>query len=625
MIKNLRTVSNQVMIRILLVLIIISFIFTGIGSYFIRYSKEYVAIINGQEISPIQLEQAVKNVSDNLKKQLGDKFVMLVRDEDYIKNLRNQILNQLIDNVLLDQYAKKIGFIINDKQVQKFIWAIPMFQKNNNFNNTKYLRIIDSMGLTPDKYAHLIRQQLVRQTLIKSYTDTDFTLPTEIKDIAAIIMQKRDIHVAKINSNLFEKEQKVTNEDVQNYYEQNKYNFITPEAVKVSYIKIDITMVQDKVTVSDDEIKSYYRHHQSNYIQPERKKYSLIEVKTVEDARNIINELNNGANFAKIAAEKSIEIISRKNNGNLGWLEISETPDEIITAKLMKKGQISKIIKSKNHYFIFLLNNIKPAQTKPLTKVYTEIKIKIKKQKIRDAFSALQQKVQESARMHGNSLAVAASSIGVKAVETNWFIHNHIPDALNFTPVKKAIFKDTILFKNNSHISNFDIINVEDDRAFIICISGYKPKTIKEITKVKDQIIKIIKHQKAIQKAYNEGNKILTILQTGKDYKVIEKEKGIKFSEMQTVTRNSKDHQLTDAIFSLPHPQKNKPVYGLMKDIKDNIVLMQLDKVQDQHLVDKQIKDLSYQILKNKSSIIFDSLINNLRANAVIKLNPAIC
>ena len=61
MMDNLRAASNHVVLKIILGLIILSFVLTGVGNYLIGGNSDYAAKVKGQEISRAQLEQAFNN------------------------------------------------------------------------------------------------------------------------------------------------------------------------------------------------------------------------------------------------------------------------------------------------------------------------------------------------------------------------------------------------------------------------------------------------------------------------------------------------------------------------------------------------------------------------------------
>ncbi|VFS89993.1 Peptidyl-prolyl cis-trans isomerase D [Kluyvera cryocrescens] len=91
-------------------------------------------------------ENAVASERNRMQQQLGDQFSELAANENYIKTMRQQVLNRLIDEALLDQYAKDLGLGISDEQVRKAIFATTAFQVDGKFNNTRYNALGESDG-----------------------------------------------------------------------------------------------------------------------------------------------------------------------------------------------------------------------------------------------------------------------------------------------------------------------------------------------------------------------------------------------------------------------------------------------------------------------------------------------
>lgn len=619
MMDNLRSAANNVVLKVILALIMVSFVLTGVGNYLIGGSSDYAAKVDGQTISRAQLEQAVQSERSRLQQQLGDQFSALAGNEGYMKELRKQVLSRLIDDALLDQYAKKLGLGISDDQVKDAIRGMPYFLTDGKFDNAKYLDIIGRMGTTPDNYAELMRQQLMRQQMIQAYTATGFTLPSEVEAMADLTMQQRGVSLATINVKALEAAQTVTDEELKSYYQQNQNSFIAPEQVKVSYIEMDAAAIQDKATVSNEEIDAYYDQHKNDFTQPERKNYSVIQLKNEADANAVLEALKNGGDFAKLAEEKSTDIISRKNGGEMGWLEPSTTPEEIVGANLTEKGQLSGVVKSSVGYLIVRLNDITPEKVKPLDEVRNDIAAQVKQQKALDAYYALQQKVSDAATSDNESLASAEEAAGSKAVTTDWFTRDKAPDALNFRPVVQAVFDGSLIGTDGAPGSNSDVITVEGDRAFVVRVVGHKPEAVKPFDEVKEQVAGLVKYQKAEQQARQQGDKLLVALQEGKGEEAM-KAANLTFGAEQTLTRVSEDRQLADTVFALPQPKDNKPVYGMSVDHQDNVVLIRLDSVKSGKMNEEELKAFSSQMLTGSTGITFDSLLSNLRAEAKIKL-----
>ncbi|EOD1493060.1 peptidylprolyl isomerase [Escherichia coli] len=606
MMDSLRTAANSLVLKIIFGIIIVSFILTGVSGYLIGGGNNYAAKVNDQEISRGQFENAFNSERNRMQQQLGDQYSELAANEGYMKTLRQQVLNRLIDEALLDQYARELKLGISDEQVKQAIFATPAFQVDGKFDNSRYNGILNQMGMTADQYAQALRNQLTTQQLINGVAGTDFMLKGETDELAALVAQQRVVREATIDVNALAAKQPVTEQEIASYYEQNKNNFMTPEQFRVSYIKLDAATMQQPV--SDADIQSYYDQHQDQFTQPQRTRYSIIQTKTEDEAKAVLDELNKGGDFAALAKEKSADIISARNGGDMGWLEDATIPDELKNAGLKEKGQLSGVIKSSVGFLIVRLDDIQPA--------------KVKHEKALDAYYALQQKVSDAASNDAESLAGAEQAAGVKATQTGWFSKDNLPEELNFKPVADAIFNGGLVGENGAPGINSDIITVDGDRAFVLRISEHKPEAVKPLADVQEQVKALVQHNKAEQQAKVDAEKLLVDLKAGKGAEAMQAA-GLKFGEPKTLSRSGRD-PISQAAFALPLPAKDKPSYGMATDMQGNVVLLALDEVKQGSMPEDQKKAMVQGITQNNAQIVFEALMSNLRKEAKIKIGDAL-
>ncbi|CAI0877451.1 peptidylprolyl isomerase [Serratia fonticola] len=621
MMDNLRAAANHVVLKIILGLIILSFLLTGVVSYQ-GSAGDYAAKVNGQVIERAQLEQAFQSERSRMQQELGDRFSAMAGNEGYMQQMRQQVLSQLIDKSLLDQYAKTLGLSASDDQVKEAIRQESYFQTDGKFDNAKYLDLITRSGFSADQYAQYTRQRLINQQMIQGFGGSDIVPPSEAESMVALVLQERDVRLATIDLNAMMAKQTVTDEELKAFFEQNKNSFIAPEKVKVSFIPLDAAALQDTVTVTEADISAYYDGHQSSFGQPERKKFSVIQLKTEADAKAVLEELKNGGDFAALAKEKSTDIISRRTGGEMDWMEPDTTADELKQANLTEKGQLSGVVKSSVGYLIVRLDDIKPALVKPLSEVHDAIAKQLKQEKAVDAYYALQQKVSEAATSDNESLASAEEAAGIKAANTEWFTRDSVPAALNFKPVVQAIFDGSLIGENGAPGSNSDVITVDGDRAFVVRVVAHQPEGIEPFDKVKDRVTAMVKHNKALQEAKLQGEKLLVELKQGKGDEAM-KAAGLSFGSVQKMARAPEDSQLVEAVFALPHPEAGKVVYGMSQDAQGNVVLIALDSVKPGTLPADEMKTFVSNMEKGSASVTFDALLTNLRKEAKIKMGAA--
>jgi len=618
MMDNLRAASNHVVLKVILGLIILSFVLTGVGNYLIGGNGDYAAKVNGHEISRAELEQAFNSERNRQQQMLGDQFSQLASNDGYIQQMRQQALSQLVDQALLDQYISDLHLGISDEQVKQAIFNQKAFQTNGKFDNAKYNGLITSMGFSADQYAEALRKQLLNQQLINAIANTDFMLKDETTKLTDLVSQQREIRQAVIDVNALAAKQTVTDDEIAQYYQQHQNSFMAPEQFRVSYIKMDAAAMQQPVSEAD--IQSWYDQHKADYSQPQRSRYSIIQTKTEAEARSVLDALKQGGDFASLAKSKSADPISARKGGDMGWLEPATTPDELKNASLTEKGQLSDVIKSSVGFLVVRLDDIQPEQVKPLAQVHDVIADKVKQEKALDAFYKLQQKVSEAASNDNESLAGAAQASGLNVSETGWFTRDDVPADLDFDAVKQAVFSGGLTGQNGAPGNNSDIISVDGDRAFVLRISEHKPEAVKPLDQVKAQVTDRIKHDKATQQAKAQADKLLAELKAGKSEAL--SAAGLTLSSSKVVDRNAQD-PIAQTAFSLPQPADNKPSWGTGEDMQGNVVLVALDKVSAGSLPQNQVDEMIKGVTQNNAQIAFEALLENLRKEAKIKYGAA--
>jgi foldase protein PrsA len=146
------------------------------------------------------------------------------------------------------------------------------------------------------------------------------------------------------------------------------------------------TAIVDKVKVSDADIQAYYDNHKSQYQQPESREVRHILVKKKTLAERLYTELKDGADFAKLAKKYSEDTASAQQGGKYtAYKGKSVAPfDEFVFAA--KTGDLSRPIKTQfGWHVIEVLSDIKPAAAQPLSKVRDSISSTLLQQKQQQA------------------------------------------------------------------------------------------------------------------------------------------------------------------------------------------------------------------------------------------------
>ena len=613
MMDRLREGVNSIAVKIILGLIILSFVFAGVGSYIVGGNNNAAAKVGNTEIARGEFEMAYQNERNRMQAQLGDYFSQMLADPAYVESFRKSVLDRMINDVLLDQQAEALGLRISDAQVRSMILDMPQFQSNGKFDQEIYQASLRRAGFSPDSFAEYMRRELVREQLLNALQTSEFTLPGEVQSEGKLFTQTRDVRTITIDLNEFAKKVDLTDEEIQDYYKANPEMFTRPEQVKVAYIELSADELKKQIQISDEDVKKYYDEHLDKYSTEEQRRVAHILVEGDDEAKAqaILDELNGGADFAKLAEEKSDDFGSAENGGDLGWIErdVMDPAFEEAAFALKNPGDMTGLVKSDFGYHIIKLEELKGAVAKPFSEVAAEIKQEMVDQKAVDQFYELQNELEKVAFEYPDSLDDASKAVGQKVKTTDFISQVDAPEVLKNQAVMQAILSPEV--KEDG--LNSEAIEVAPEHIIVVRVEDARDEAVLPLADVKDKVVAELSRVKGEQGAIELGTKVVAALKDGN--KDILAENSLAFGEQESVDRRS---PLAATVFAMAKPEGDKPVYGQSKDLEGNVVVVELDAVHAE--LDSALEEqVAMQMQRASSQQDLTSVIAVLRANTDIE------
>jgi peptidyl-prolyl cis-trans isomerase D len=247
-------------------IICITFALWGIQYYLRgRVGLDVVAKVNGVKITRQQLQAAYDRAKRVVMAQMGKNFAF---DQKTQARLKEQVTTQLIMDQVLFHEAKKLGFRVSSKQIDAVLFQLPIFQANGQFSATRFQRVLSSMLYSEAGFITDLQKKMIVNQFQAGIVGSSFALPTEINKFVQLIKQTRDIGYMIIPLSHFINQIKISNQDIQKYYQDHKDQFKTKEQVSISYIELSANKLQVKVTPS--EMQQFYDDNIDLYSHPER-------------------------------------------------------------------------------------------------------------------------------------------------------------------------------------------------------------------------------------------------------------------------------------------------------------------------------------------------------------------
>jgi peptidyl-prolyl cis-trans isomerase D len=473
MLENIRESSQGMAAKIILGLVILTFALAGIGSY-TNSTDTSVADVNGEKITLQDFNTAYQTQRNNMQQQYGEMFETLAADQTYMANFRNGVVDNLINQRLVDQNSANLAIRVSDDRIKQTIVTMPEFQVDGVFDNNRYLALINQAGFYQSSdFRDYLRLEMSRRQLTQALVLSEFTLPYQNTMIAELQNQTRDIRFASIGLEQFKNTVEITDDEINNFYQENQERFLNQEKVKVNYITLNVEDIAKNIVVSDDDVETFYNENLNDFGDEEQRRIShiLIEVDEDEDAakakaESILLQINSGGDFAELAKQYSSDTFSGENGGDLEWLErgsMDEVFDEEAFA-LTEIGAVSNVVQTEYGFHLIKLTDLKTAVVQPLSEVFDELKVRISKQKAQDEFYVLQQEMARLSFEFPDSLDDAAEAVNTKVMTSEWLSRNTNTVPFDNAKAIEAAFSDLVL---NEQL-NSDVIEVSDSLSIVI-------------------------------------------------------------------------------------------------------------------------------------------------------------
>lgn len=160
-------------------IVIITFIFWGVGTVDKTNSIEIIAEIGNYKITTEDYWRTYDNVYRFYKEIYKDKL-----DEEMEKklNLRDKVLDSMINERILLLVSKEVGITVSDQELREAIESEPAFLKNGVFDKDIYANRLRLNRITPEIFEASKRQELVL-TKMKRFIELSVEMPNLDIDI----------------------------------------------------------------------------------------------------------------------------------------------------------------------------------------------------------------------------------------------------------------------------------------------------------------------------------------------------------------------------------------------------------------------------------------------------------
>ena len=317
MATSIGKLSKSFFLKLLVGIIILPFVFWGMGDVFRGGNQNVIATVDSSKISTQEFINYINRL--NLS-------------EEQIKNLSKtdlveKILSDFIGKKVMSLEIEKLGVVVGDSALRDLIKNDKSFFKDNKFSRTEYEKFLIKSGITAPQFESNIIEQEKRRQFLSSLAggivipeilvEKEFRKENQTKTIQYIDLEK------------YHSKKKPSQDSIKELYERNKNVFFT-ELKSIRYAEIK----PELISASQDYDENFF------------KQLDIIE-----------NNVLDGQSFEETAKANNLKIIEfNKINAkkeNEEKKKIENLPDNLFNKIYnIKTPQSPEVINLESKYYL---------------------------------------------------------------------------------------------------------------------------------------------------------------------------------------------------------------------------------------------------------------------------------
>ncbi len=342
-----------------------------------------VATVNGESIPYDRYQRRYQAYVDAYRQIYRDRF-----SSDLIERLGlpRQVVNDLVQEALVVQRARREGLEVSDEELNAQIQAVPGFQENGRFTLRRYQEFLRRRGTSAPLFEADVRRELTRIKMEGIVRAGVKVSPAEVEQAYALRHEEVRAVWTLVELAPILAATPATDEELTGYVTAHPDEFRQPERRRVQYVTLAQRDFLKPVPASS--VEAYYTEHAAEFEAPKRVHAAHVLIRVPETggsaaedaarakAADVIRRAKAGEDFAALARALSEDPGSAPNGGDLGFVGPGEMVPEFERALFaLKKGEVSpEPVRTAFGFHAIKALDVKEGGRRPLKEVAHEIR-----------------------------------------------------------------------------------------------------------------------------------------------------------------------------------------------------------------------------------------------------------
>tara|TARA_A100000164_G_scaffold215134_1_gene190644 strand:+ start:1333 stop:2787 length:1455 start_codon:yes stop_codon:yes gene_type:complete len=324
MATSIAKLSKSFFVKILVGIIILPFVFWGMGDVFRGGNQNVIATIDSEKVSTKEFVNYLNNLN------LSNEQIKSITRTDLIE----KILSEFIGKKVMALEIERLGITVNDNSLRNIIKNEKIFFKNKKFSRTEYEKFLLKSGTTAPSFELNIAKQESRRQFLDSIAG-GMSIPYSLVE-NAFKKENQMKTIQYIDLNSYHSKKEPSQNEIKKIYNKNEKLFIK-EMKSIQFAKIT-----PEIIVGENE------YNESFFKKLDILENNVLDGQSFEETVKINN--------LKIINIENIDVNKKDQNNQV----IKDISDQLFKRAYQIKSENSpEVIKIDNKFFLVQVKSVK--------------------------------------------------------------------------------------------------------------------------------------------------------------------------------------------------------------------------------------------------------------------------
>ncbi|MDR2464292.1 MAG: SurA N-terminal domain-containing protein [Holosporales bacterium] len=487
MLQKIREHSGSLVVKIILSVIGASFIVFGITDVVrILTATPPVAKVGSMKIHFQDFYTIYQRYVSSLRRS-NEKL-----SSEVLQTAQKEVLDHLINELILEYEPDKLGVVVPQSVVTRYITNIPVFLKNGVFDAEVFKTTLQRVGMNPKSFASDISKQLKHQQFLTPMTSGIILNNRYIDFLMDVIFRKRRFEVVIVPERA-NKKSEPTQKNLEIWLMEHPEKYQIPEQRDIKIVTLEHSVVQDKISVSKENIAEEIVSNQGGVIEHKEVRALSFDSESLgHEAKFVVTKERDADKIKAAFPETDFNVI----DSSLLPKDVAECINGL--AKWESYGPI--LVKGK--WVVYVVTNIQMETVPALSS--EESTLRIKKRNLPFAVEGIKDQI-DDAIAAGQSFDEMSGNFPIKIADIKGVTRKNIEEKLSSfdSNVRKVIVDQTFALPKNGESSFIDVNDVSVMVVVTDVTEAHAPKLGEVQYDVTADWLASEKHKNAYEWAYN--------------------------------------------------------------------------------------------------------------------------